>query len=147
MGFVSAKEIAKVLKIDKFGLLGQFFGWSVLQVMGVGSLNRFYDKTKDLPALEFIDGLLDEFDITFEIPEEDLNRIPKSGPFITVSNHPLGAIDGVLLLKILSEKRPDFKVMGNFLLHRVAPLKPLVMRSEERRVGKECRSWSERERD
>lgn len=127
MGFVSAKEIAKVLKVDSFGFLGQFLGWSVLQVMGVGSLNRFYDKNKHLPALEFIDSLLDEFDIEFEIPEEDLKRIPKTGPFITISNHPLGAIDGVLLLKILSEKRPDFKVMGNFLLHRVEPLKPLVM--------------------
>lgn len=127
MGFVSAKEIAKVLKVDKLGFFGQFLGWTILQVMGVSSLNRFYDKTKDLPALEFIDGLLDEFDITFEIPEEDLNRIPKSGPFITVSNHPLGAIDGVLLLKLLTENRSDFKIMGNFLLHRVEPLKPYVM--------------------
>lgn len=127
MGLVSSKEIAKVLKVDKFGFLGQFLGWSVLQMMGINTLNKLYNKTNHLPGKEFIDMLLDEFDITFEIPEEDLKRIPKSGPFITVSNHPLGGMDGILLLKILTEARPDFKVMGNFLLHRVEPLIPYVM--------------------
>ena len=48
-----------------------------------------------------MNGILDEFQIEFEIPEEDLKRIPKNGPFITVSNHPLGGIDGILLLKLL----------------------------------------------
>ena len=59
--------------------------------------------------------------------EEDLKRIPKSGAFITVSNHPLGGIDGILLLKLLLEHRPDYKIIANFLLHRITPLKPYVM--------------------
>ena len=63
----------------------------------------------------------------FELLEEDLKRIPKSGAFITVSNHPLGGIDGILLLKLLLEHRPDYKIIANFLLHRIAPLKPYVM--------------------
>ncbi|MGK0413886.1 MAG: putative hemolysin, partial [Polaribacter sp.] len=63
----------------------------------------------------------------FEIPEEDLKRIPKDGAFITISNHPLGGIDGVLLLKLLIEKRADYKIIANFLLHRIEPLKPYVM--------------------
>ena len=70
---------------------------------------------------------MDEFQITFEIPKEDLKRIPKEGSFITISNHPLGGVDGILLLKLLIEHRPDFKIIANFLLHRIAPLKPYVM--------------------
>ena len=70
---------------------------------------------------------MEEFEINFEIPEEDLKRIPKTGPFITISNHPLGGIDGILLLKLLLERRPDFKIIANFLLHRIEPLKPYVM--------------------
>lgn len=127
MGLVSSTEIAKVLKVDKLGFIGRFLGWSVLQAMGVNRLNTLYDKTNHLPGTEFIDMLLDEFDIEFELPEEDLKRIPKTGSFITVSNHPLGGMDGILLLKIMTEVRPDFKVMGNFLLHRVEPLIPYVM--------------------
>lgn len=127
MELVSPNEIASVLKVDKLGFLGRFIGWSVLQAMGVSRLNKLYHKTHHLSGPDFIDMLLEEFDISFDIPEEDLKRIPKTGPFITVSNHPLGGMDGILLMKILSEARPEFKVMGNFLLHRVAPLVPYVM--------------------
>src|SRR5690606_11785463 len=33
----------------------------------------------------------------------------------------------ILLLKVLLEHRPDFKIVANFLLHRIEPLKPYVM--------------------
>ncbi len=127
MGLVNAKEIAKAIKVDKLGFLGTFMGWSLMQVLNISALNKIYDRNKHLSDLEFINALLDEFEIKFEIPEEDLKRIPKTGAFITISNHPLGGIDGILLLKLLLEHRPDFKIIANFLLHRIAPLKPYVM--------------------
>ena len=37
-------------------------------------------------------------DSKFEIPEEDLKRLPKEGAYITISNHPLGGIDGAVSL-------------------------------------------------
>lgn len=127
MGLVNAKEVAKAIHVDKFGILGTFMGWSLMKVLNISTLNKIYDRNKHLSDLEFINALLDEFEINFEIPEEDLKRIPKTGPFITISNHPLGGIDGILLLKLLLEHRPDFKIVANFLLHRIAPLKPYVM--------------------
>ena len=74
-----------------------------------------------------LDGILDDFQIKFEIPDEDLKRLPKEGAYITVSNHPLGGIDGILLLKLMLEQRKDFKIIANFLLHRIEPLKPYIM--------------------
>ena len=56
-----------------------------------------------------------------------INRLPMSGAYITISNHPLGGIDGVLLLKLMLQERKDFKIIANFLLHRIAPLKPYIM--------------------
>ena len=53
--------------------------------------------------------------------------MPKDGAYITVSNHPLGGIDGILLLKLMLEQRKDFKIIANFLLHRIEPLKPYIM--------------------
>ncbi len=127
MGLVNAKEVAKAINVDKFGFLGTVMGWSLMKVLNITTLNKIYDRNKHLKDLEFINALMDEFEIKFEIPEEDLRRIPKTGAFITISNHPLGGIDGILLLKLLVEHRPDFKIVANFLLHRIEPLKPYVM--------------------
>lgn len=127
MGLVNAKEVASAIKVDKFGFIGTSLGWLLMKVLKISTMNKIYDRNKHLNDLEFINALLDEFEIRFEIPEEDLKRIPKTGPFITISNHPLGGIDGILLLKLLVENRPDFKIIANFLLHRIEPLKPYVM--------------------
>ncbi len=66
-------------------------------------------------------------EIKFEIPEEDLKRLPKDGAYITISNHPLGGIDGILLLKLMLEREPNFKIIANFLLHRIVPMKKYIM--------------------
>ncbi|QVY64916.1 lysophospholipid acyltransferase family protein [Polaribacter sp. Q13] len=127
MALVTSKEIAQVVGLQKFGFLGTFVGWILLRILRISAINKIYDKNKNKSNLDFLNGILDDCNIKFEIPEEDLKRIPKDGPFITVSNHPLGGIDGVLLLKLLIEKRADYKIIANFLLHRVEPLKPYVM--------------------
>lgn len=127
MGLVTPKEVAKAIGTDKFGVFGTFSGWLLMKVLRISTANEVYNKHKHKKDLPFLNGLLDEFQIEFEIPEEDLKRIPKEGPFITISNHPLGGIDGILLLKLLLEHRADYKIIANFLLHRIEPLKPYVM--------------------
>ncbi|TDI78012.1 MAG: lysophospholipid acyltransferase family protein [Bacteroidetes bacterium] len=127
MSLVTAKEVAQAIKVDKLGFLGTTMGWLLMKVLKISAINKVYDKHKHLKDLNFMNALLGEFEIRFEIPEEDLRRLPKTGPFISISNHPLGGIDGILLLKLLLEHRPDFKIIANFLLHRVEPMKPYVM--------------------
>jgi putative hemolysin len=127
MALVTSKEVSQVIGLNKFGFLGTFVGWVLLRVLRISSINKIYENNKHKSDLDFLNGILDDCKIKFEIPEEDLKRIPKEGPFITVSNHPLGGIDGALLLKLLIEKRADYKIIANFLLHRIAPLKPYVM--------------------
>ena len=127
MALVTSKEIAQVIGLENFGFLGTFIGWLLIKVLRISAINKIYNNNKSKSDLDFLNGVLDDCNIKFEIPEEDLKRIPKEGPFITVSNHPLGGIDGVLLLKLLIEKREDYKIIANFLLHRIVPLKPYVM--------------------
>ena len=126
-GLVTAKEVAKAIHADKYGFLGTFFGWVLMKVLKISTINKFYKRNKHLSDVDFLDAILEEFQIKFEIPEEDMKRLPKEGPYITVSNHPLGGIDGILLLKLMIEQRSDFKIIANFLLHRIKPLKPYIM--------------------
>lgn len=127
MSLITSKEIASVAGVKKLGVLGTFAGWILLKITRISEINNVYNRNKDKSGLDFLNGVLGDCKIEFEIPEEDLKRIPKEGAFVTISNHPLGGIDGVLLLKLLLEKRPDYKIIANFLLHKIAPLKPYVM--------------------
>lgn len=126
-GLVSAKEVAKAIQLDSYGFVGTFIGWILMKVLKISTLNDIYNRNKHLEKVDFLNGILHEFQIKFEIPEEDLKRLPKNGAYITVSNHPLGGIDGILLLKLMLEQREDFKIIANFLLHRIEPLKPYIM--------------------
>ncbi len=127
MPIVSAKEVAQGLNLSKLGFLGTAIGATVIHLTRLSELNRIYDKHKHLEAVDFLTAVLDYLSVVYEIPEKDLKRIPKQGPFITISNHPLGAIDGMILMKLLIERRPDYKVMANFLLQRLKPLDPYIM--------------------
>ncbi|WP_147677193.1 GNAT family N-acyltransferase [Algibacter pacificus] len=124
---VTPKEVAKAIKLDRYGFIGTFIGWTLMKLLKISTLNTFYKRNNHLEGVEFLDKILEEFQIKFEIPEEDLKRLPKSGAYITVSNHPLGGIDGILLLKLMLEQREDFKIIANFLLHRIEPMKPYIM--------------------
>ncbi|RNC87942.1 MAG: lysophospholipid acyltransferase family protein [Winogradskyella sp.] len=126
-GLVTAKEVAKAINVDKYGFLGTFIGWILMKTLKISTLNKIYNRNKHHSDLKFLNALLDDFQIKFEIPEEDMKRLPKDGPYITISNHPLGGIDGILLLKLMIEQRSDFKIIANFLLHRIEPLKPYIM--------------------
>lgn len=127
MALVTSKEIAQVIGLQKLGFIGTFIGWLLIKVLRISKVNEIYDKNKNKSDLEFLNAVLEDCNVQFQIPEEDLKRIPKDGPFITISNHPLGGIDGILLLKLLTEKRKDYKIIANFLLHRIEPLKPYIM--------------------
>ena len=64
----------------------------------------------------------EEWIYIFSKDEKELSKIPTSGGFVTISNHPFGALDGLLLLYVVSKVRMDFKVMANFLLQKIEPL-------------------------
>ncbi|MDG1378649.1 MAG: lysophospholipid acyltransferase family protein [Flavobacteriaceae bacterium] len=127
MSLVTAKEVAKAIHFDKYGFIGTFFGWLLMKLLNISAINNIYNRNKHLKDTSFLNALINDFQIKFEIPEEDLKRLPKNGAYITISNHPLGGIDGILLLKLMLEQRSDFKIIGNFLLHRIEPLKPHII--------------------
>ncbi|WP_025665774.1 GNAT family N-acyltransferase [Aquimarina megaterium] len=127
MPIVTAREVAAGLKMDKFGFIGTFIGWVILKATRLSKVNRQYDRISHLKDLDFLTKGLEIHNVNYEIPEEDLKRLPKDGAFITLSNHPLGGLDGILLLKLMLEHRSDYKIIANFLLHSFSPLKPYIM--------------------
>lgn len=89
--------------------------------------NSLYSELYQKRNLEFIVAVLQELEVKLQLNEYELRHIPQNGPFITVSNHPYGGLDGLLLLKILSMQHQHFKVMGNVLLERIEPLQDYIL--------------------
>ena len=127
MGLVTAKEVAKAINLDKYGFFGTFIGWFLMKATRLSSLNSYYDTIKHLGGKEYAEAILKHYEIDFEIPEEDFRRLPKEGAFVTISNHPLGLIDGILLFRLMVERRTDYKMMANFLLQRMKPIESYII--------------------
>jgi putative hemolysin len=85
-------------------------------------VNRIYKEHSILDGLEFVDSILDELNLSIDITEKDLKNIPKTGSFITVSNFPMGGLEALLLAKIISSKRENFKIAASYVYHEIEPL-------------------------
>ena len=142
MGIVTGKDVAQSINLNGLGWLSTFIGKSLMELMQMSKVNRLFDKHKHLEGVAFIDALLEDLGIHFEVPEKDLKRIPQKGAFITVSNHPLGGVDGLLLLKLMLQHRDDYKIMANFLLERIDPLSDYILPVNPFEARKEVKSSS-----
>lgn len=93
----------------------------MLKMDGVNNLHLHNYRT---PGVEFTSGLLKELDITLRVDNEDVLKNMGNKPFITVSNHPFGALDGIALINIVGKYYPDFKVMVNMILNHITAMRP-----------------------
>lgn len=97
----------------------------LLHFLSVDKVNAVHGKCCDTPGPEFTRRLLfEEFKMKLRIDnEQQLDNLPE-GAFITVSNHPFGALDGIALIYIIGSRRPQFKVMVNMILNKISAMRP-----------------------
>lgn len=88
---------------------------------------RFESNYPYLKGFDFVDQVLDYFDYSYAVKSRQKERIPVSGRLVIVANHPVGSLDGLSLLKMISEVRSDVKVVANEMLMAIKPLHPLLI--------------------
>lgn len=71
----------------------------------------------------FSDKALAALGIDLDLPQAQIDRIPKEGPVVIVSNHPFGGIEGLILCSLLRRHRPDAKLLANHLLSVIPDLR------------------------
>lgn len=96
----------------------------LLHWLSVDKVNAVHAHNCETPGPAFVEGLLHDFDIKLRVDGLDvLDNLPE-GPFITVSNHPFGALDGITLIHLVASRRPEYKVMVNMILGRIWAMEP-----------------------
>lgn len=98
---------------------------TVLKWLQVDEVNRVHGRWCHDPGPEFTAHLVeDDFKLKLRIDGQDvLDNLPE-GAFITVSNHPFGALDGIVLIYLITRHRPEFKVMVNMILNNIQAMRP-----------------------
>lgn len=97
----------------------------VMHFLSLDEVNRVHGKYSDTPGIEFAHRLVNE-EFKFKLRIDNIETLAgfKEGPFITVSNHPFGSYDGILLLDIVGTFREDYKVMVNLILNHLQAMRP-----------------------
>lgn len=95
-----------------------------LHWLDVDKVNDVHSRGFDRPGPPFVKFLLEDFNIKLRIDNERvLDNLPE-GAFVTVSNHPFGALDGITLIHLIASRRPEYKVMVNMILNRITAMQP-----------------------
>lgn len=118
---INKEDITKGLKLQKLKLTA--LAPLIIKTLKLEKVNSLYANNAEHNGLAFVDEILNELTIKYDFNADDLKNIPKYEPFIVVANHPFGGIDGLMMLKLLTQVRPDFRIMANYLLQLIPQLK------------------------
>ncbi|MBP9491245.1 MAG: lysophospholipid acyltransferase family protein [Aliarcobacter sp.] len=91
------------------------------------SINQFLSQNAHLKGFEFVDAVLDHFDFDYTVSSSDLQNIPTSGKVVIIANHPLGGLDALCLLRLISTVRKDVKIVANDFLAGFEALNSLII--------------------
>lgn len=121
MPLLTLNELEKSSSVFR-GRFGNCFGRFLMSALSVDKVNDLYDRHSHLEGPDFARAALKDLGISYEIVNMEVLDLLPQGPFITISNHPYGGIDGVILVDLFGHLCPDYKVMVNRFLGRIESL-------------------------
>ena len=121
--------------------LGSWVGKLLIKWLKIDKVNQAHKNSCHLRGADFTSALLKDplIDLKYRVHgAELLDHLPE-GSFITVSNHPIGSLDGIILIDVMAARRPDFKVMVNGILSKIGAMNDnfITVHPDTKRDGKE----------
>ncbi len=112
------------------GRAGRLAGKGLMRLLAIDRVNALYDRHSHLSGPAFAGSVLQDLSIRYTVFAEtpdvlnQLGQLQQHTPFITISNHPYGSIDGIILADYFGHLIPGYKLMANRLLSRIEALAP-----------------------
>jgi putative hemolysin len=133
---IDTTDFIKVSPIFK-GERGQQFAKFILKIFRIELVNDLYDRSCEHSGAAFAKSILNDLGVDYLIGNPERLRPLQEGVFITVSNHPYGGIDGIMLIDLMAIIRTDYKLMVNQILSMVKAMDENFI-SVNPRVGKKA---------
>lgn len=77
---------------------------------------------------DFWEVITDRYGVTLDVVGGSLENIPAEGPLIVVANHPYGILDGMVMGRILSERRGgEFRVLAHRIFRKSPDLERIIL--------------------
>lgn len=127
MALISIEELERVSPLFR-GKCGNAFARRVLHLLKLDAIEELNERCSIHKGAEFARAVIEAVGAAYSVNglprDEALEkfRIPE-GPFITISNHPIGSLDGLALIDFIGHLRDDYKFMVNELLSRFESLR------------------------
>lgn len=138
----STRRIPTSLTAKARAWSGRVFGERTLAAVRGAILDEI---GRDASLDEFLRGCMRWLGLSLDLLSTDLERVPAKGPLMVCCNHPTGAMEGLLLLTLLRNVRPDVRVLANADLRTEIPELDAVLLPVDADCGPEANAVSLRQ--
>lgn len=76
---------------------------------------------------DFWEVMTDRYGLTLDVVAGSLSNIPKDKPLVLLSNHPYGILDGLMMGRILSETRGDFRILAHRVFRKAEAINDVIL--------------------
>lgn len=114
-------------KLASRPLLGKSVAFVLRHLLHEREIREFNDTYPHYKDIDFVEQVLEFFNISYSVRDIEKARIPASGKAIIIANHPIGSLDALALIKLISEVRSDIKVVANQMLMEIDALHNMLL--------------------
>ena len=124
---LTSQEISRLSPLLR-GRVGGALVRVAMRVLKVERANALYERHAHLRGPAFAGSVLRDLGVCYHASGwTAVEALVPSQPFITISNHPYGGLDGLILADLFGHHRADYRIMANQLLARVEALAPTLI--------------------
>ena len=113
--------------VQKHGFLRKPLTAFLRYLFHESEFKNFGQSYPHLKGFDFVEQVLDHFDFQYAVSDRERECIPIRGAVVIISNHPIGSLDGLALLKMVGEVRRDVRAVANEVLMALEPLENLLL--------------------
>ena len=119
-------DIAQVLNGRRKKPLPKFVTDLAAKLIHQKEINRNMNKYGHLKGVDFMEALVQEFDLKLQIVHKE--HLPQDGRALFVCNHPLGGLDGICLSYLIGKHyNGSVRYIVNDLLYHLKPLQSIFV--------------------